>query len=197
MNESSDSIMAIEMKTGKRLWILPKGFSADEYMTGGLIIGADATADEIVVSGAEGALPEESQQKNSEQDPPKAAGDAIRNFDFANATWDVGRDGASHTYDLKDGVKEESFNGVPAKLQYVPEAAFYVDIDGDGYLDSIQRVNYYPGTAHIHYWYALWMWDPQKNTAVQHGMLEDFAGNLVPARFSVSGSRGTRFGPLG
>lgn len=190
MSESSDSIMGIEMKTGTRLWVLPKGFSADEYMTGGLITGSDATAEEIVVSGAEGALPEESQQKNSEQNRARAAGDAIRNFDFANATWDVGRNGASNTYDLKDGVKEESFNGVPAKLQYVPEAAFYVDIDGDGYLDSIQRVNYYPGTAHIHFWYALWMWDPQRNTAVQHGMLEDFAGESCAGeiqRFWVQG----------
>lgn len=190
MSTSSDSIMAIEVKTGIRLWMIPKGITADEYMTGGLLIGSDINTDEIVVSGAEGALPEEPQQKNSEQKQDKAAGDAIRNFDFANATWDVGRNGASNTYDLKDGVKEESFNGVPAKLQYVPEAAFYVDIDGDGYLDSIQRVNYYPGTAHFHFWYALWMWDPQRNTAVQHGMLEDFAGESCAGeiqRFWVQG----------
>ncbi|WP_052589201.1 serine/threonine-protein kinase [Luteipulveratus mongoliensis] len=96
--------------------------------------------------------------------------DAIKTFDFANATWTAGIANGQKRIPLKSGKHVVSQPGsiTPPvwELFKSTELDQFGDVNKDGYLDAVRTVSVLEGSA-FHISTYVWLWDPQRRTAVQ------------------------------
>lgn len=93
------------------------------------------------------------------------ARDGIRAFDFANATWFVTTPNRSVRLRNAAAVTTASY-GDTERYALAKVATRFHDLNGDGYLDAVQAIEYQVGNGWFRESYV-WIWTPDQHRAVQ------------------------------